>query len=366
TGEAGMQQFLLFRRSRKWRQCPWNRQGLLDFFGTKNVIENIGTFDFFNQFILDIFNPVYEAIPRPNFEELPVFRDEVIETDRLGIFIQDQISLTDNLILLAGLRYDTIAQKTQREESMFLQAADDTQNDDAFTPRVGIVYQPIEEISLYGSYSRSFTPNSGTDVDGNFFDPEEGEGFEVGIKAELFDGRLAATLAYFNITKQNIVTTDPDNSRLSVITGEQRSRGIELDVAGEILPGWNIIASYAYIDAEITEDNRFEVGNRLFSVPEHSASLWTTYEVQSGDLEGLSVGLGFNFVGERAGDLGNTFELDSYFLTNAALSYRRNNWQAALNFKNLFDIDYILGSNSRARVDPGEGFAVVGSISVEF
>ncbi|NEQ87898.1 MAG: TonB-dependent receptor, partial [Moorea sp. SIO2I5] len=108
-------------------------------------------------------------------------------------------------------------------------------------------------------------------------------------------------------------------------------------------------------------------GNRLFSISEHSASLWTTYEMQSGDLQGLGLGLGFNFVGEREGDLANTFELDSYFVTNAALSYKRDNWRVALNFRNLFDVDYILGSsNNRLRVDPGEGFTVIGSISVEF
>ncbi|NEQ84019.1 MAG: TonB-dependent siderophore receptor [Moorea sp. SIO2I5] len=333
----------------------------------RSIEETSGTFDFFNPFPLNIFNPVYELIPRPNFEELPPFRDQDLETDRLGIFIQDQISFFDNLILLAGLRYDTVEQRRMLEPSFFLQGANDTQNDDAFSPRVGIVYQPIEEISLYGSYSRSFTPNSGTDADGNFFDPEEGEGFETGVKAELLGGRLLATLAYFDITKQNVLTADPVLPSVFVATGEQRSRGVEFDVAGEILPGWNIIASYAFIDAEVTEDNTIEVGNRLFSIPEHSASLWTTYEMQSGDLQGLGLGLGFNFVGEREGDLANTFELDSYFVTNAALSYQRDNWRVALNFRNLFDIDYILGSsNNRLRVDPGEGFTVIGSISVEF
>ena len=113
---------------------------------------------------------------------------------------------------------------------------------------------------------------------------------------------------YFNITRQNVATADPNDPLLqaSIATGEQRSRGIELDISGEILPGWNIIASYAYINAEITEDNTFEVGNRRAGIPEHSASLWTTYRIQSGDLEGLGFGLGFNYVGNRKVDLDNT------------------------------------------------------------
>jgi len=114
-----------------------------------------------------------------------------------------------------------------------------------------------------------------------------------------------------------------------------------LDVIGEVLPGWNILASYAYIDAEVTEDNVIPEGNRLINTPEHSASLWTTYTLQSGDLEGLGFGIGFDVVGERAGDLDNSFEVDGYFLTNAAIFYRRDNWRATLSVRNLFDVDYI-------------------------
>jgi len=93
-----------------------------------------------------------------------------------------------------------------------------------------------------------------------------------------------------------------------------------------------------------------------------------TYEIQDGDLQGLGFGVGFNFVGEREGDLANTFELDSYFLTNAALFYRRDNWRLALNAKNLFDVDYIAGSNNRrsSGAEAGAPFTIIGSVSVEF
>jgi iron complex outermembrane receptor protein len=180
--------------------------------------------------------------------------------------------------------------------------------------------------------------------------------------------KLFTTLAYFNITKQNVASEDPNDPFSFVATGEQQSQGVELDVTGEILPGWNVIASYAYIDAEVKEDSVIEVGNRLPNAPENSASLWTTYEMQKGNLKGLGFGVGFNFVGEREGDLDNSFKLDSFFLTNAAVFYQRNNWRAALNFKNLFDVDYIAGgSGVRERGnDPGEPFTVVGSISVKF
>jgi iron complex outermembrane receptor protein len=325
--------------------------------------------DFVTPIPVNIFNPDYEQFVKPDEDTLPDFGGDEIETNRLGIYVQDQLSIFENLKLLLGLRYDTVEQETVNLPGLFTPSGEQTQNYEAWTPRVGIVYQPIEELSLYASYSRSFNPNSATTVSGDPLEPEEGEGYEVGVKTELFDSRLSATLAYFDITKQNVAVTDPTFPLASIATGEQRSRGVELDVIGEVLPGWNIIAAYAYIDAEVTEDTNSEiVGNRLFNVPKHSASLWTTYEIKRGDLQGLGFGVGFNYVGEREGDLDNSFEVDSYFLTNAAIFYRRDNWRFSLNFKNLLDVDYIKAAeNNRSSGNyPGEPFTVIGSVSVEF
>jgi iron complex outermembrane receptor protein len=322
----------------------------------------------FTPFPINVFNPVY-GVELPDYDT--VLFDTVIRGDRIGIYLQDQIQLLDNLNLLLGLRYDTVEQRIYNVPALFVPTGDITQNDDALTPRVGLVYQPIEDLSLYASYAQSFSPNEGVGNNGDPFEAERGEGFEVGVKAELFDN-LLATLAYFDITKQNVLTEDPNFPGLgiSIATGEQRSRGIEFDLTGEILPGWNVIASYAYTDAEVTQDNTIPEGNQLTGIPRHSANLWTTYEIQAGGLQGLGFGIGFNYIGERQGDLANSFELDSYFLTNAAVFYRRDNWQAALNVRNLFDVDYTtsrgrFGSRTSAGI-PGEPFTVVGSISVRF
>jgi iron complex outermembrane recepter protein len=322
-----------------------------------------------NPLELNIFDPVYKTAARPDFSQLPLISDRETETSRLGVFLQDRISFSDNLFLLAGLRYETVEQTVTNnpteEDPTFLET---TQDNDDLTPRVGIVYKPADPISLYASYSQSFAPNPETTAEGESLDPEEGEGFEVGVKTELLKRKLFTTLAYFNITKQNVASEDPNDPFSFVATGEQQSQGVELDVTGEILPGWNVIASYAYIDAEVKEDNVIEIGNRLPNAPENSASLWTTYEIPKGNLKGLGFGVGFNFVGERQGDLDNSFQLDSFFLTNAAVFYQRDNWRAALNFKNLFDVDYIAGGSiGRERGnDPGEPFTVIGSLSVKF
>jgi outer membrane receptor protein involved in Fe transport len=107
--------------------------------------------------------------------------------------------------------------------------------------------------------------------------------------------RLSATLAFYELTRTNVLIDDPNNPGFSIQTGEQRSRGIDLNIGGEILPGWNIIAGYAYTDAQITEDEDAElVGNQLNNTPENAFNLWTTYEIQTGGLQGLGFGLGYS------------------------------------------------------------------------
>ncbi|MBP5971844.1 TonB-dependent receptor [Brasilonema sp. CT11] len=306
---------------------------------------------------LDLFNPVYGTQPGPINRRAKPFSS----SDALGIYVQDQVTLTSNLKLLLGLRFDTFNQSTGNR----FNNTEEKLSDDAFSPRVGIVYQPIEPISLYANYSRSFTPNTGTAFDDSAFQPERGTSYEVGIKGDI-SNRLSATFAYYDLTRSNVLTSDPQNPGYSIQTGEQGSKGVELSLAGEILPGWNIIAGYAYTDATITKDNDLAVGNLLDNVPKHRFNLWTKYEIQSGRFKGLGFGLGLFYVGERQGDLENTFTLPSYFLTEAAIFYKQDRFRAAVNFKNLFDVDYFESALNRNNLFYGDPFTVQGTISWEF
>ncbi len=318
------------------------------------------SFDVADPILLDIFNPNYDV-------DLPAIPDEETlsytnRRDTLGIYLQDQITFADNLKVLVGGRFDAF----QRKETEFGETTGE-ESLTAFSPRVGIVYQPIQPISLYASYTQSFQPDSflGRTVTNEPFKPTEGTQYEFGIKADINE-RLSATLAAFQITKANVVTPDPNNPDFSVQVGEQRSRGIELDIRGEITPGLNVIGSYAYIDAITSEDNTIPVGNGLINVPEHAASLWTTYELQSGDLQGLGFGLGLYYVGDRNADLENTSILPSYFRTDAAIYYKRDNWRLGLNFRNLFNETYYETAQSRNIIYPGAPFTVIGSFSIQF
>ena len=312
--------------------------------------------------LLDIFEPNYD-IPEPNYQ--PFFQSSST-AESYGVYIQDQIELRDNLNLLIGGRYDWITSTSDRADFGLFSSSVTRQNDSAFSPRIGLVYQPVDAVSLYTSFSRSFVPTGGTDANGDPFDPTRGTQYEVGVRTDLLDGRLSTNLAAYHLTRSNVTTTDLDNPQFSIQTGEQRSQGVELDVSGEILPGWNIIASYAYTNAEVTEDNDIPVGNRLPNVPEHQASLWTTYEIQDGDFQGLGFGLGLFYVGERQGDINNSFQVDDYLRTDAALYYQRNRFNAAVNIRNLFDINYVRTGFRTTDIELGEPFTIVGSVSWEF
>ncbi len=314
--------------------------------------------------LLDLRNPNYD-VPEPIYDPFLKFQNRVRS---YGIYLQDQVTFAENFKLLIGGRYDWVSSTFEIGDFGALGNTTDEQerNTGAFSPRIGLVYQPSDTISLYTSYSRSFRAQTGFSSSTQGFDPTRGTQYEVGIKADWLEGKLSTTLAAYHLTKTNVLTTDPNNPQFSIQTGEQRSQGIELDIAGEILPGWKVIASYAYTDAQVTKDNSIPVGNRLNNVPINQASLWTTYEIQQGNLQGLGFGFGLFYVGERQGDLANSFQLKDYLRTDTALYYRRDRFRAALNVRNLFDIDYASSGSSRNFIYRGEPFTVVGSISWEF
>ncbi|MBD2561568.1 MULTISPECIES: TonB-dependent siderophore receptor [Nostoc] len=305
---------------------------------------------------LDVFNPVYGTATEASVPDFNIKN----RAQQLGFYLQDQITLAENFKLLLGGRFDIANQ----EAKDLIAQTNDFKQTEAFSPRLGIVYQPIKPISLYASYSRSF--NQAVDLFGPALpEPERGTQYEIGVKADLTD-RLATTLAFYDLTRTNLSTTDPNNPQRTIQVGEQRSRGIEFDISGEILPGWNIIAGYAYTDAEITRDNTLPVGNQLNNVPRHALNLWTTYEIQSGSLKGLGFGLGAFYYGDRQANLANTAELPSYVRTDAAIYYKRDNYRAAINIKNLFDTDYFVSAQNINRIIPGDPLTIQGTISWQF
>jgi iron complex outermembrane recepter protein len=336
-----------------------------------------GAFSFINIFNTD----------DKQFLDLPL--DEFSDTKQtnyvFGLYFGDQISLLENLHVHGGGRFDIFEQKlTNRPTDFDPDTSKDKQTKNRFSPSVGITYQPWKPVALYANYTQSFVPQAvgSRGIDGKLFDPERGKAWEGGVKFQAFDNKLRSTIAVYQIEKTNVLTSDPANGfAFSKATGKQRSRGFEFDVAGTILPGWEIIANYAYTDARVRKDVLFRKGSRVSNVPLHQGSIWTTYFFQEGVVKGLGVGIGMFAQGERNGvfecdDPANCqtpFEMKGYVRMDGALYYRKPNFVAgtnmlaAVNFTNLLDQRYFTGSqNFREIVYTGAPLTVIGSLKFEF
>jgi iron complex outermembrane recepter protein len=306
---------------------------------------------------IDIFNPVYGAQPTGPF--VPILASTTV-TDVLGLYIQDQITITDQLKVLVGGRFD-LATITSRDD--LTDELTDNQTDSAFSPRAGIVYQPIKPVSLYFSYATSFLPQTGRSATGQIFDPERGQQFELGVKADLIPDRLSATLAAYEITKKNVLVTDPDDDNFSIQTGEQKSRGIEFNLVGEPVKGWKTSLSYAYTDAFVSKDTtRALVGDTLIGVPAHQLGFWNSYEFSKGALKGFGVGLGLYYSSQAESALPNTFVVPSYFRADASVFYKRDNWELQISVNNFTNTQYYLGPGAV----PQAPLTVLGSFSIKF
>jgi iron complex outermembrane receptor protein len=308
---------------------------------------------------IDLFDPHYGA---PRIAP-PALFDFDNQQDSAGLYAQDLIEITDKVKLLAGVRYDYV---DYRESDVVAKTAADFDKT-GVSPRVGLVYQPVPEVSLFTSYSRSFLPNNFARTrSGDVVDPEIGTQWEAGVKGEFFGGRLNPSLAVYEITKENVAVPDPNDPTelFSVISGEQRSRGIEFDVTATPVDGWDFIGSWAYTDARVTEDTTIPVGNQLLNVPHHQASFWMNYRFQNGWLKGLGLGAGVFYVGEREAQLPNTFNVPAYTRLDAAISYERDFWKAALNFKNIGNERYY--DSQRNLLYPGAPFTVQATLTLTF
>jgi iron complex outermembrane receptor protein len=306
---------------------------------------------------IDIVNPVHGA--RPGTLTLRTVRD-----DTLGMasgYGQYQATVGGRLILLGGLRYDNYDQERNNN------AVTTTSNGDALSPRLGALLHVTDQIALFASWSQSFVPQLGAAYDGTPFDPETGNQYEVGIRADIIPDRLSATISAFNIRRQNVLVTDPLNTGFSIQTGEQRSRGVELSVTGEILPGWRVFAGGAYTDATVTQDTDYPAGRRLPGVPLWSGNFWTTYQFQDGKLEGLMLGGGVFAVSGRTGDLDNTFKVSGYARLDLTASVPvGENARVALSVRNLTDAAYIETPVGRTENYAGAGRTVLASLRLGF
>ncbi|MFV8332135.1 TonB-dependent siderophore receptor [Flavobacterium sp. GSP14] len=239
-------------------------------------------------------------------------------TNRFGIYAQDLISLTEKFKVLAGIRWSW--QEAQVETTDLIKKTiieDKKRKDLAFTPKLGLVYQPTKDLSVFASYANSFTPNTGTTVDLKAIEPSIIDQYEVGVKKDFWRGALSTNVTVYQITNSNLAQTaefkadgtSNTDSSIKVLSGETNSKGVELDIIAKPVEGLNIIAGYSYNDMRFTKTSglkgSFIEGDRLARTPANTTNLSFFYTLQSGTFKGLSLGALGNYIGKRVGGWNN-------------------------------------------------------------
>ena len=290
-----------------------------------------------------------------------------------GVYVQEQIDISI-VKLLIGLRQEWFTETLNKETTKEI-----SRQTSAFIPRVGLVVEASENINLYSTWVKGFQPqgaNIQSDPDryGGPFDYMKSELYEVGLKTEWFNKRLSATLAVFKITQENSLEQSPKAGKADWrLPVDEESNGFELDVAGQILPNFSVVANYAYTDARIVklkeEGAIKDLNVQRPSTPRHAANLWTKYIFENGSLKGLGAGIGVSYASERLGQVGRRATAASYpdyTLLNAVLYYKVKDVQLQLNVNNVLNRTYWISGYDNLRNFPGAPRNINASVTYRF
>ncbi|WP_350446601.1 TonB-dependent siderophore receptor [Pseudomonas solani] len=283
---------------------------------------------------LNVFNPVYGGTFTARG---PAPFSSRNRTRQSGIYLQDQIKFDEKWVLLLGGRQDWAKQK---EDALYGNDRS-RQDSDAFTTRVGLVYLADNGLAPFVSYSESFEPQAGRSRAGQDFDPTEGEQYEIGIRYQPPGSNALYSAALYQLTRSNVLTTDPVNTNFQVQTGEIRSRGLELEAKADIGSNASVTASYAYTQAEVTKSNSGNEGQKTGGMPRNMFSVWGDYRFGQVGPGELRAGTGVRYVDEVPGLFSTRIVAPSYTLVDAMLGYAMGPWDLTLNVTNLTDEDYL-------------------------
>lgn len=313
--------------------------------GVRRPVPNVGHFDLTaaSPYIIADMSK-YIFVPRafdPTFNALH------------GVYIQDQFSI-GRLQVLAGFRYEQFSDRLN-----YLKPNDTTVKQDAFIPRIGLVYSVSKNINLYATYAQGYNPQTASTLAnpnaGGPFDPLYSHLIEAGAKSEWFNKRLAVTTSIYRVQLKNVlypVPGGPVDLRRQV--GKEEAKGFEFEAMGQITGNWNVILAYAFNEAAIKEStDPKEIGRQKPNAPKHQGSFWTKYVFTGNSLHGLGFGAGGNFVTERNVSLNASQTLPAYAVFNAALYYRVDKFQIQFNLNNVLNKTYWVGGYDYLRLFPG-------------
>ncbi|KHK54135.1 TonB-dependent receptor [Ralstonia sp. A12] len=308
---------------------------------------------------LDLYNPVHAPFDWSIFNGSGASPQDIHQKQtQLGVYLQDQIKLGERWVFTLGGHHDWSDLRTDD----LLAGTNTSQRDSAFTGRVGVVYLGPYGLSPYMSYSTSFNPTIGTDRSNQPFKPTKGKQVEAGIKFAP-TSKTSITAAVFQIHQTNVLTPDLNDptGMHSAQSGEIRSQGIELEGTTQLLPGWNVIASYTYQDVRNTKANDVTLNKWPIAIPipRQMASLWTDYRIRSGVLQGVGIGAGVRYTSPTAGAPDNSLKVPGYTLFDASIFYNVGHWRFALNGTNLGNREVISGCYDATRCIYNNGRTVL-------
>lgn len=283
-----------------------------------------------------------------------------------GLYLQDQVRLNDQWQILAGVRFDQFEVETTNK----IKGISEPQDSNTTSPRLGVVYTPWRDHSFYASWSKTFSPVGGgligitPGAPGNTNDtgPEMTRQKEIGVKSDWLDQRLTTTLAVYELELYNRRTRDANNPEIIVLTGLQRSRGIELTATGNIVGNWYVRGGIGLQDATIVKDNNNQEGNRINDVAKRNASLFVTWKPELG----WYAETGLTLVGDRYADNQNTTVMPGYGRWVALAGYRTHDWDVRAALNNIADKTYYSSATSAAQIQPGDPRSLVVTSTYRF
>jgi catecholate siderophore receptor len=273
--------------------------------------------------------------------------------DVVGIYIQDQITILPQLKAVLGLRYDNFDLNftNNRTGDRF------HVTNGLLSPRAGLIYKPIETVSIYGNYSVAYVPRAGDqlasiNISNATLQPERFMNLELGAKWD-FNPDLSFTAALYQLDRSNVIAPVPNDPTRSMLVDGQRVRGAELGVMGRLTPKWNVMGGYAYTDAAITQGitNSF-AGATVAHVPKHTVSMWNRYDFTPF----LGLGLGVVHRSNMFAALDNTVVLPGFTRMDAAMFVRLTRvLRVQANIENIADVNYIASADNNNNISPGAG-----------
>lgn len=284
----------------------------------------------------------------------PVFlglqNDNHVDLTTASAYVQDQIELAPWLQLIGGVRFDHF----ELEFSDNLTPTDLQRTDNVWSPRGGVILKPMENASIYASYSKSFLPQSGDQfaslsASTAALEPEAFENIEAGFKWDLRPG-LSFTAAVYRLDRENTRAIDPSTNQ-TVLTGAQRSKGVEISLAGSISDRWEVLAGYTIQDAEITRDTTAALaGADIPLVPKHAFAIWNAYTLT----DNWRGSVGVIHQTDQFASISNAVTLPGFTRVDAAIYYTLNErFEAQLNVENLFDETYFPTAHNDNNITPG-------------